>query len=805
MKIDSNKASMDLLGSFIENGIFPMITKPTRITHSSATLIDNIYIKFNNFETFFSGIINVDISDHLPDIVGITRDSIIPTKGKILNYRKLNEMAINNIKNALNMQDWSSLEVLDTNTAYNYFIEVIKNVIDQFAPEKTLKVRGSKLKREPWITKGLLKSSHTRDRLHKKCRGLSKDHSKYIKYVKYRNLFNRIKRKAKQDHYYKLLDCYKTNVKKTWQTLNSLIGRSKHKMNNTTEINLINSDGKNITDSSQIASMFCKYFTKVGSQQANAIGRRKNCMNDDLGNTQSKNSFFLNPTDPEEICKITGEMQSKNSTGFDGIASSFIKQIKESLAFPLTIIINKSLSTGEIPANLKVAKVVPLYKHKEKNLLTNYRPISLLPVFSKVLEKVVHKRLYNFFDKNELLYEHQYGFRSNHSTIDAVSQFICDTTKSLQNKQHMAAVLLDLSKAFDTIKHDILLSKLNHYGVRGLALQWFSNYLSERKQYVCCNGTVSSMESISSFGVPQGSVLGPLLFTIYINDLHKCLKFSNCIQFADDTTIYLGGGDLKTTFECLNKDLITLVDWFKANCLSLNLQKTKYMLFTSKLNVKNIPDLRVGSDIIERVQAAKFLGIFLDDKLTWGEHIKHIKQKITSGLYALNTTKHLLSSWHLRSLYFSLVHPFLQYGCILWGGAAKKVLYPLRMLQKKAVRSVCKARYNAPTDSLFKDIYILKLDDIHQLELNKFMFRISHYLAPRPLCDHFTPNFKIHTYNTRHCKDFHVEPVTNSLTYNSILHTGPKTWLALNTDLKMSCSLQSFVSKLKKKIISQYG
>ena len=172
-----------------------------------------------------------------------------------------------------------------------------------------------------------------------------------------------------------------------------------------------------------------------------------------------------------------------------------------------------------------------------------------------------------------------------------------------------------------------MLSKLNHYGVRGLALEWLKHYLNGRQQYVHCNNTNSEVENISTYGVPQGSVLGPLLFIIYTNDLHKCLKYSDCVQFADDTTIYVTGESLIDSFKCLNNDLITLVEWFKANCLSLNLQKTKYMLFHTKDRSKHTPELIVGNYKIERVNAAKFLGIVLDDKLCWDEHINYCQKK----------------------------------------------------------------------------------------------------------------------------------------------------------------------------------
>ena len=511
------------------------------------------------------------------------------------------------------------------------------------------------------------------------------------------------------------------------------------------------------------------------------------------------------PTTPCDIIAIISSFTSKASSGHDGVSSKLVKDLKYALSFPLSIIINNSLAMGLVPNMAKLAKIIPIHKAKDKKDISNYRPISLLPVISKILEKVVHKNVYTFLEKNKVLYASQYGFRKNRSTVNAITELVCHITNAFENKQNTLSVFLDLSKAFDTIDHSILLHKLEFYGVRGLALNWFQSYLSDRKQYVLFNNVQSQTLGITC-GVPQGSVLGPLLFLIYVNDIANCLTHSKLISFADDTTVFLSSKCINDLYKKMNSDLDDLTNWFKANRLALNVNKSNCMLFQPNGNQNTLgKTLNIGTDPIEHKLNCKFLGIFIDNQLRWNNHLSHISAKLSRSVYILKTVKHILPLTLLRSLYYTMVQPYLTYGIILWGPTYRCHLKQVSILQKKAIRCINKSYYNAHTEPLFIRNKILKLDDLYKFELSKFMFDCINGLLPTPILEYFTTNATIHAHHTRQRNIPHVTQTVGTISERAVTHKGPKTWTEIPQTIRLHQNKNIFSRLLKNDYITKYN
>ena len=354
-----------------------------------------------------------------------------------------------------------------------------------------------------------------------------------------------------------------------------------------------------IYDSKLIAEEFAKHFSSVGSRYANKITNPHNTFIQYIANIPNNpKSMFMTPTSKSEIERIITKLPNKKSKGHDDISNILLKRLKASISHPLEIVFNKSLQEGFFPESMKQADVIALYKSKEKHLVNNYRPISLLVTISKILEKIVYTRTYNFLCNTDQLYQSQYRFRTGHSCENAICELVGTIAKNREEKKHTIGVFIDLSKAFDTLNHQKLLCKMDKYGIRGTSLEWFKSYLDRRSMRVKCTSNISGHLEYSTYheleyGIPQGSCLGPLIFLIYINDLHHSIQYSNTILFADDTTILQGHHNLKYLKWSIEEDLKQMIDWFKANLLTINLGKTECLLFHNS-NCNSPPYLRTG-------------------------------------------------------------------------------------------------------------------------------------------------------------------------------------------------------------------
>ncbi len=588
------------------------------------------------------------------------------------------------------------------------------------------------------------------------------------------------------------------DIRKTWQILNSVMGKANDK-SNTVQTFLINGEKKD--NPIEIANAFGKYFSNVGEEYEQKIPTTTKNPESYMQN-RTRASMFMSPTDPQEIQEIVSHLKNKNSSGIDKISSNLIKQLP-SLAFPLSILINKSLQEGIMPDILKIAKVQPIYKSNGKHLITNYRPISILPTISKIFEKVVFKRTLFFMNHHNIIYQKQYGFRPNHSTVDAVIDLTQNIYNTYEEKEHGIGIFLDLSKAFDTLNHNLLLKKLEWYGIRGKALEWYTSYLNNRKLFIKYNNSESDFFDLH-YGVPQGSILGPLLFILYINDLPCALKHSRPILFADDTSLYLSHRSLKEVTIRANEELAQLHEWFKANRMSLNVSKTHYIHFTLKSDTIMTSKIEIDGMLVEEKEVLKFLGIHLDTVLNWNHHITSIKNKVNSALYAMNRVKNYIPFSYMKTLYFTLVQSHIEYGLILFGNANQSNMKKLQTVQNKAIRIITKSLNNCSTTSLYKELRILKINEQYELIVGKHMYRFNNQTLPYILQGMYQTNKEFHNYDTRNRDN----PVTTQCrlnkTNNSILNTGPKLWHKIPDHIKHKKSVTSFKFHLKNNLLKRY-
>ena len=433
-----------------------------------------------------------------------------------------------------------------------------------------------------------------------------------------------------------------------------------------------------IDDAKQIAEYFNSFFSSVGQRYSVADSFRGNVVNplDYMSSVNVSDSLFLLPTSEKEIIETCMSMKSKSSSGHDGISNKLLKLIIHNIANPLCHIFNRSFLTGRFPDQYKIVKVIPIHKSEDKLNPNNYRPISLLSAISKVLEKLVYKRVISFIERHNLICPEQYGFLKGRSTEHAILDIIHKIAYAIETRKITLGVFLDLSKAFDTIPHHILIKKLARYGIRGVAGCWFNSYLSNRTQYVQTEKATSSCQTIT-FGVPQGSVLGPLLFLLYINDLPSISSIMNYLLFADDTSGLFSAPTLDELFHTVNNELYNLSTWFAANKLTVNVSKTYSAIFLTRQKKKHVEFcptshlLKLNDLPIKNVNCVKFLGFQLDDNLTFKNHLNQTRVKLSQGIYALSQAAKIVSTRELKLLYSALILPYLNYGLLAWGGKCK--------------------------------------------------------------------------------------------------------------------------------------
>lgn len=778
LKCKENSSINDFVDNILSNGFLPKITVPTRLTQRNGTLIDNFFVKISDdYSPTTARVLINNISDHLPYFISL--DYIINSdrpKDKFIKISYSGPEAMEKFRKELTTPEMThrfrNICQDNPNDSFDNFNSILSYYIDKHFPCKYVRFNRYKHKKTKWITHAILKSISFRDKLYVKLKSMSINNDQYdsslTNFKSYNRILKHTIRNAKKLYYNNCFHRYKSDIKKTWSTINNIISKSK-KMNDYPKEFLIN--GNFESNEKTIANEFNRYFIEIGPKLSQNIISPNNKSIGDYLKSPVQTNFQFKRIDIDTVIKAIDSLKPKTSFSQDRISNKLLKYIKYEIAWPLMELINYTFALGIFPNTLKIAKVTPLYKKNENYMFDNYRPVSVLSSVSKVYERIMHDQIYNHFNGLNLFYNSQYGFRSNHSTEYALLELTDRIITEMDNNNIPINIFMDLSKAFDTLDHKILLHKLNYYGFHDKSYDLLKCYLSNRFQYVVFNNVQSDLIEIKC-GVPQGSILGPLLFIIYLNDMPNVTEYFTPIIYADDTTLFttLNYNNVNDTQHNINDELQLISDWLKLNKLSLNASKTKAMLFHSPQRQISNPTIFIDDTEIDFVNEFNFLGIILDKNLKWRSHVTFISKKISKTIGILSKLKNTIPTNALLNIYNALILSYLNYGTIIWGWQSQNLF----KLQKKAVRIIMKSKYNAHTNALFKQLNTLKIQDICALHDYKFCFKLINDLIPTYFSDNLSPRENIiHEHNTRYAHDLRLPAVRHEFARNGIRYKFP--------------------------------
>jgi hypothetical protein len=747
--LESSNNSTKLLCLFKSFNLLNLFLEPTRIGATSATCLDNI---FCNCECFDKKIVNRFNSDHSGQKVTFLTN--IQETPQSITYRPITGYRLELFKNEI--RDNLCMLPITQSNSNNMYKDLFSLILSQFNVHfriKTISGSKSKLKFSEWATVGIHRS---RNRLYElygeKAVNKNRVFQDYVK--NYSKTFKKVCLTAKANYISSKLKVSDNKVKTVWNIINREAGKLR---NRKYQVNIL-TESQQIMPNEEVASAFETYFSNIASsttkglQSSAAEAHTLLCANVNKCNV----GFEFSKVDSLKVVATFKSLNLKKTEDLWGASVKVINHVIELIAPYLAFIYNSCLSEGNFPHLMKYSKVIPLFKSGDLNDLKNFRPISILPVLSKVFEKLMLNDIVGHFNRNKLFTSKQYGFTRGRSTTDAASVLIEHIYNIWENSCDAIGIFCDLTKAFDCVDHRTLIMKLKHYGLSENALSLMSSYLSNRTQTVVVNGTQSNGATVT-LGVPQGSILGPFLFLVYINDLPYIIpNLCDIVLFADDTSLVFKVDRKSSDYSGVNNTLVKVLDWFTTNNLLLNAKKTKCVRFALP-NVRPVETkIFLNNECLEMVDKALFLGITLDRSLQWSPHIAVLARKLSSAAYAIRKIRQLTNVETARLVYYSYFHSVMTYGILVWGKAAD--IQTVFVLQKRAIRSIYLLSSRESLRDRFKEINIMTVASLYIYE--NIIYVIKNF-------DSFTKNSDIHKLNTRNknkiaIKKFRIRKVHRS-------------------------------------------
>lgn len=767
--------------------LYQSIDEPTHFTETSSSLLDIILVS-NKDHLLLSGVadpfLNQEVRYHCP-VYGIFKFSKPKQKSFTRHIWKYFQGDYDLLRTKAASTDWTSLYDDDISTHAENITSHIISIAKECIPNKTIRIRPSD---PPWITSYIKHYIRKRKRAYRKAKRTSSS----IMWTKFRKLRNKVValiRDSKNSFYDGISNKLKSNnltSRDWWTVLKKVISPTSSSV-----IPPLESNGSIFTEELDKANILNQFF-----QSQTFLNEQNATLPALIPYETNSNLSSINLT-PVEVHSILSQLPLGKATGPNGLSNRILKELATELSEPLCSLYNMSLRTGTVPSSYKKGNVCAVFKKDDPTLPSNYRPITLLNSEDKVFERLIFKHLYNHLHDNNILTPLQSGFIPGDSTVNQLTYLYNTFCQALDSGKEVRVVFCDISKAFDRVWHVGLIHKLRSAGVTGKILDWFKSYLTDRQQRVVLPGVASDWAYIRA-GVPQGSVLGPLLFLLYINDIVNDIG-ANIRLFADDTSLFIIVENPVTAAVSLNADLSRISNWANTWLVTFNPNKTESLLLSRKLTRPVHPPIYMQNQQISEVETHKHLGIFISNDCTWHTHIDYIKNKAWNRIHIMRKLKFKIDRKSLEIIYTSFIRPILEYADVIWDNCTQYEKQELEKIQNEAARIAIGATKLISLDKLYSEIKWDSLEKRRKDHKLTLFYKMQINMTPSYLSNLIPQTIgNISQYNLRNSDNLQTINARTSQYANSFLPSTVRDWNSLPPEIAQSDSLTTFKNHLNR-------